>query len=83
MGSLKKIIAQKAVIKDIEADVKHLGDAYRITLKRNPLSASGKLDEYNAARKALDEEKAALFGLTQQQAEARLSVKKLRDEYAL
>ncbi len=82
-GFTEKIIAQKAVIKDIEADVKRLGDAYRITLKRNPLSASGKLDEYNAARKALDEEKAALFGLTQQQAEARLSVKKLRDEYAL
>lgn len=82
-GFTEKIIAQKAVIKDIEADVKRLGDAYRIALKRNPLSASGKLDEYNAARKALDEEKAALFGLTQQQAEARLSVKKLRDEYAL
>lgn len=52
-------------------------------MKRNPLSANGKLEEYNAARKALDEEKAALFGLTQQQAEARLSVKKLRDEYTL
>ena len=82
-GFTEKILAQKAVVKDIEADVKRLGDAYRIALKRNPLSANGKLEEYNAARKALDEEKAALFGLTQQQAEARLSVKKLRDEYAL
>ena len=82
-GFTEKIIAQKAVVKDIEADVKRLGEAYRIALKRNPLSASSKLEEYNAARKALDEEKAALFGLTQQQAEARLSVKKLRDEYAL
>lgn len=82
-GFTEKIIAQKAVVKDIEADVKQLGEAYRIVLKRNPLSASSKLEEYNAARKALDEEKAALFGLTQQQAEARLSVKKLRDEYAL
>lgn len=82
-GFTEKIIAQKAVVKDIEADVKRLGDAYRTALKRNPLSASSKLEEYNAARKALDEEKAALFGLTQQQAEARLSVKKLRDEYAL
>ena len=82
-GFAEKIIAQKAVVKDIETDVKHLGESYRITLKRNPLSATGKLEEYNAARKALDEEKAALFGLTQQQAEARLSVKKLRDEYAL
>ena len=82
-GFTEKILAQKAVVKDIEADVKRLGDAYRIALKRNPLSANSKLEEYNAARKALDEEKAALFGLTQQQAVARLSVKKLRDEYAL
>lgn len=82
-GFTEKIIAQKTVVKDIEADVKRLGDAYRTALRRNPLSASSKLEEYNAARKALDEEKAALFGLTQQQAEARLSVKKLRDEYAL
>lgn len=82
-GFTEKIIAQKAVVKDVEADVKQLGDAYRVALKRNPLSASSKLEEYNAARKALDEEKAALFGLTLQQAEARLSVKKLRDEYAL
>lgn len=82
-GFTEKILAQKAVVKDIEADVKRLGDAYRIALKRNPLSANSQLEEYNAARKALDEEKAALFGLTQQQAEARLSVKKLRDEYAL
>ena len=82
-GLSEKIIAQRAVIKDIEFDVKRLGDAYRTDLKNNPIGASGKLAEYNAARKALDEEKAALFGLTQQQAEARLSVKKLRDEYSL
>lgn len=82
-GFTEKIIAQKAVVKDIEADVKRLGEAYRTVLKNNPLSANGKLEEYNSARKALDEEKAALFGLTQEQANARLSVKKLRDEYAL
>ena len=82
-GLSEKIIAQRAVIKDIEFDVKRLGDAYRTALKNNPIGASGKLAEYNAARKVLDEEKAALFGLTQQQAEARLSVKKLRDEYSL
>ena len=82
-GLTEKIISQKSVVKDVEADVKRLGEAYRIALKRNPLSAGSKLEEYNAARKALDEEKAALFDLTQQQAEARLSVKRLRDEYAL
>lgn len=82
-GFTEKIIAQKAVVKDIEADVKRLGEAYRVALKNRPLSASGKLSEYNAARKSLDEERAALFGLTQQQANAQLSVKKLRDEYTL
>lgn len=82
-GLSEKIIAQKVVVKDVEADVKRLGEAYRTALKRNPLSANGKLSEYTSAKKALDEEKAALFGLTQQQAEARLSVKKLRDEYSL
>jgi tape measure domain-containing protein len=82
-GLSEKIITQKSVIKGIEADVKRLGEAYRIALKRNPLSANKKLEEYNAVRKALDEEKAVLFDLTQQQAGARLSVKKLRDEYAL
>lgn len=82
-GFTEKIISQKAVVKDVEADVRRLGDAYRITLKRNPLSASGKLEEYKSAKRALDEEKAALFGLTQQQANARLAVKKLRDEYSL
>lgn len=82
-GFTEKIIAQKAVIKDTEADVKRLGEAYRIALKRNPMSANGKLLDYTSAKKALDEDKSALFQLTQQQSEARLSVKKLRDEYAL
>lgn len=82
-GLSEKIITQKSVIRGIEADVKRLGEAYRIALKKNPLSANEKLEEYNAVRRVLDEEKAALFGLTQQQSEARLSVKKLRDEYAL
>lgn len=82
-GFTEKIIAQKAVVKDIEADVRRLGEAYRISLKRNPLSSSSKFNEYTAAKKALNEEKAALFGLTQEQANAQLSVKKLRDEYSL
>lgn len=82
-GFTEKIIAQKNVVKNVEADVKRLGEAYRVALKNNPLGAQAKLSEYNSARKVLDEERAALFGLTQQQAEARLSVKRLKDEYAL
>ena len=82
-GFTKQIITQKSVVKNVEADVKRLGEAYRTALKSNPIGAQGKLSEYNAARRVLEEERAALFGLTQQQAEARLSVKKLRDEYSL
>lgn len=79
----EKIIAQRTVVREVQADVKRLGEAYRTARKNNSWDASSKLDEYNAARKALDEERAALFGLTQEQANARLSVKKLRDEYNL
>ena len=78
----QKIIDQKRVVKDVEHDVKRLGDAYKTALKRNPTGAAGLLSEYQSAKKALDEERATLFGLTQQQAEARLSVKRLKDEYA-
>ena len=78
----QKIIDQKKVVKDVEYDVKRLGEAYKIALKRNPTGAAGLLSEYQSAKKALDEEKSALFGLTQQQAEARLSVKRLKDEYS-
>lgn len=73
-GLSEKIITQKAVIKDVETDVKRLGEAYRIALKRNPLSANEKLKNTTLhARPWM--EKAALFGLTQEQANARLSVK--------
>ena len=78
----QKIIDQKKVVKDVEYDVKRLGEAYKTALKRNPTGAAGLLSEYQSAKKALDEEKSALFGLTQQQAEARLSVKRLKDEYS-
>ena len=78
----QKIIDQKKVVKDVEYDVKRLGEAYKIALKRNPTGSAGLLSEYQSAKKALDEEKSALFGLTQQQAEARLSVKRLKDEYS-
>ena len=77
----EKIIAQKGVVRDVTADVKRLGEAYRESVKSSPLTSDVKLAEWKAAKKALDEEKASLFALTQEQATARLSVKKLRDEY--
>lgn len=78
----QKITNQKVVIKDVEADVRRLSDAYR-SVRNNPLQSSNALGELNAARKALQEEKSVLFGLQTEQSNARLSVKKLRDEYAL
>lgn len=78
----EKIIAQKGVVRDVAADVRRLGDAYKESLKTSPMTSDAKLSEWKAAKRALEEEKAALFGLTQEQANARLSVKKLRDEYA-
>lgn len=79
----ERIIEQRSTVKKTEYDVRRLGEAYRASLKSNPIAASMKKAEYDAARKALEEDRAALFGLTQQQAEARLSVKRLRDEYSL
>lgn len=80
----EKMIAQKGVIKDVEHDVRKLGESYQKALKKgNPGAASHWLGEYTAAKKSLEEEKAALFNLSQQQAEARLGLKRLRDEYAL
>lgn len=75
----EKIIKQKTLIKDIEHDVRTLGEAYRKagegTSKGNALFA-----DFKGAKRALQEEKNALFELQTQQAQARLSVRKLRDE---
>lgn len=77
-----KIIKQKSVIKDIEQDVRNLSEAYKRagagTPKGNALFA-----DFKSSKRALQEEKNALFELQTQQAQARLSVRKLKDEYNL
>lgn len=79
----EKIIEQKAVIRNVEFDVKKLADAYRSALKGSNTSGASEIKaDLDAARKALNEEKAALFGLTQEKAKASLETKKLKDEYA-
>lgn len=78
-----KIIAQRDVVRNVEADVRKLGEAYRNAAKSNPYGAGAKRSEYNSARRVLEEERAALFGLTQQQAKAKLSVRQLQEQYAL
>lgn len=77
-----KIIEQKSVVKDVEHDARRLGEAYQKALKSDSSNASSIKADYDAAKKALQEEKAALFGLTQEKAKASLETKKLKDEYA-
>lgn len=77
-----KIISQKSVVRDVESDVKRLAATYANLGKFNT-NSDQVLSELTAAKKALDEEKVTLFGLQQEQAKSRLSVKKLKDEYAL
>lgn len=78
-----KIIEQKAAVKNVEFDIKKLGESYSKALaKGNSAKASEIKTELDAARRTLDEEKSALFGLTQEQAKARMTVKQLKDSYA-
>ena len=78
-----KIIEQKSVVKNVEFDVKRLGEAYQKALKSGSGNRASEMKaEYDAAKKALQEEKAALFGLTQEKATATLATKRLKDEYA-
>ena len=79
----EKIIAQKAAVRAAQEDVRRLSEAYRDAKRSNSDNADGLLSQVRGAKSVLDEQRAALFSLTQEQATARLSVKKLRDEYAL
>lgn len=77
----EKIIAQKAAVRAAQEDVRRLSEAYRDAKRNNSDNADGLLSQMRGAKSVLDEQRAALFSLTQEQATARLSVKKLRDEY--
>lgn len=79
----ERIIAQRSAVKGMERDFRELREAYRAAVKAGSPDEADLLEALTAKRRAVDDEKAALFDLTLQQAEARLSVKRLRDEYAL
>lgn len=81
-GFTEKIISQKNTIKGFEQDLRALQEKYR-KITMNGGKNQGALDSIHRMKNIIAEEKDVLFNLTQQQAEARLSVKKLRDEYAL
>ena len=78
----EEIIKQKKIVAETKDDVRELSEQYR-SLSKYERTISPIGDKLRSAKNALSEQKYALFLLTQEQATARLSVKKLRDEYAL
>lgn len=77
-----QITKQRGVIHQLQSDLSRIKDRYRETAKSGG-DASELSEQIKAASSRLREQKDVLFNLTQEQANARLSVKKLRDEYAL
>ena len=81
-GFTEKIIAQKSAIGSLQTTIRKNKELYK-----NIVSRGGEdkelLNHIREQERALGKERDALFSFTQQQAEARLSVKKLRDEYSL
>lgn len=70
-----KIMEQKAVVKQVEADVRALQKAYEKAAPGNAQSTA--LAELNAAKKALEEDKAILAELTAEQEKNKESNKRL------
>lgn len=70
-----KIREQKEVVGQIESDIKSLEKAYQGAAPGKAKVAA--LDELNAAKKALEEEKGALAGLQAEQEKTRASSKRL------
>ena len=73
----RKIIQQASLIKDIERDVATRKDVYNRSFGMNKTAAFG---EYQAAKKALDEEKSALSGLNTERATARVRLTEMKQE---
>lgn len=75
------ITSQRGVIRQLQNDLTLLKEKYRETVKSGG-DTTGMSEQIKAQTAKLREQKDVLFALTQQQAEARLSVKRLKDEYA-
>lgn len=76
----EKIIAQRDVVRQNQIQVRGLTEEYRKMDKADPNRAN-LLKTLNATKASLNQEKIALSGLQSEQASARLSVKRLKDEY--
>ena len=80
----EQMIQQRKIIADTKNDLDGLNAQYQ-KLRKNgqKIAADAMLPQLNSVKKALGEQKYALFELTQEKAKAQLGVKKLREEYAL
>lgn len=81
-GLSEKITLQRGTIQQLKNELSGLKDKYREALKQDGDTSSLEAKIKSTSEK-LREQKGVLFNLTQEQANARLSVKKLRDEYEL
>lgn len=75
------ITSQRGIIRQLQNELTLLKEKYRETVKSGG-DTTGISEQIKAQTTKLREQKDVLFGLTQQQAEARLSVKRLKDEYS-
>lgn len=78
----EKITFQRGTIQQLKNELSSLKDKYREALKQDG-DTSSLVTKIKSTSEKLREQKGVLFNLTQEQANARLSVKKLRDEYEL
>ena len=81
-GLSEKITFQRGTIQQLKNELFGLKDKYREALKQDGDTSSLEA-KIRSTNEKLKEQKSTLFDLTQEQANARLSVKKLRDEYEL
>lgn len=81
-GLTSEIIKQKNIIASTKEDIRQLTEKYQ-SLSKYERIGSPITSELKRAKDALAEQQYSLFELSQEQANARLSVKQLRDEYAL
>lgn len=81
-GFMEKIIAQKNAVGSLQSTIRKNKELYKMIVSRGSEDKE-LLNHIREQERTLGKERDSLFRLTQQQAEARLSVKKLRDEYAL
>lgn len=81
-GLSEKITLQRGIIQQLKNELSGLKDKYREALKQDGDTSSLEA-KIRSTNEKLKEQKSTLFNLTQEQANARLSVKKLRDEYEL